>query len=86
LLTPGVTVPLNEPGTWRANATYTIQEQFAGGGKLAPSSQRFVATLLYDFNRAIKAFVRFDTRSLANPAPVGTQTTSEAIVGVDFTL
>jgi len=87
LLTPEVTFPLNPSGTWRTNANYTIQQQFAGGGKLAPSSWRFTATVTRDFNPSIKAFVRFDTKKTLNPnAASGSQRATLLIGGVNFTL
>ena len=70
-LTPSVVFPIVPSGVWRAKFSYSLQQQFAGGGRLSPSSQRTTATLYYDPTPKITTFFRYDGKntepSAANP-------------------
>jgi hypothetical protein len=84
-LSPSATAPLNATGSWRAVATYTLQDEIAGGSLFTPSSQRLTVTLTRDAASWLKGFVRLDARRQSNASEPAPQTTTTLIVGADVT-
>ncbi|MGZ3561812.1 MAG: hypothetical protein ACXVAS_08210 [Vulcanimicrobiaceae bacterium] len=85
---PYATFPLNITGTWRVRASYMVQRQFAGAGRLAPYSTRLSATLTRDFSPSILAYGRVDsTLSVGSQASIpSNQRVTTFVLGAEFTL
>lgn len=61
-LAPYATLPLDAGGFWRAEAGYGVQLQVGGSGNLIPYSTRLSGTLIHDFSRAVRAYLRLESR------------------------
>jgi hypothetical protein len=72
---PYATFPFNATGSWRADAGYTFQHQFAGAGSLKQSPNRFSAGVTHDFSLAFRAYVRFESTLPSNTLVTGVKIT-----------
>jgi hypothetical protein len=60
------TFPLVPSGMWRAEASFTAQQQLDGYRGFTIFSTRYSATLTHDFSAAVRAYARFQASRTAN--------------------